>query len=133
METSHLKVHDKHLDTYGHVNHAAYLELFEEARWDYLDKKGFERGWVEENQQGPVVLEANIKYRKEVMPEEELVIESELFSHEKPMLMCAHQKMFKADGKTLAAEIDLIFGMMDLKQRKLIVPDAEFAKKMFSK
>lgn len=33
-----IKIH--HLDTFGHVNNAAYLQIFEEARsWDILDQE----------------------------------------------------------------------------------------------
>ena len=131
MEKFDTQVQKEHLDDYGHVNHAAYLEIFELARWDYLAKRGFAREWVSENQKGPVVLEANIKYRREVLPEEELHIETELLPHEKPLLMNAHQKMYKSDGKTLAAEIDLLFGMMDLEKRRLIKVEGEFAEKLF--
>ena len=27
---------EQHLDTFGHVNNAAYLVLYEEARWDFI-------------------------------------------------------------------------------------------------
>ena len=133
MENFEISVDKEHLDDYGHVNHAAYLELFEEARWDYLAKRGYARSWVVENQKGPVVLEANIKYRKEVLPEEIVHIETELLAHDKPILMNAHQKMYKADGKTLAAEIDLLFGMMDLQKRRLMAVDGQLAEDLFRK
>ncbi len=29
----HLLILEKHLDTFGHVNNASYLEILEEARW----------------------------------------------------------------------------------------------------
>ncbi len=32
---------ESHLDTFGHVNNAAYLTLFEESRWDFITKNGY--------------------------------------------------------------------------------------------
>ena len=32
----HTQIKEKDLDTLGHVNNAKYLELFEEARWDFI-------------------------------------------------------------------------------------------------
>ncbi len=33
-----IKILEHHLDTFGHVNNATYLEMYEEARWDLLNK-----------------------------------------------------------------------------------------------
>ncbi len=32
---------ESYLDSFGHVNNAAYLTLFEEARWDFITKNGY--------------------------------------------------------------------------------------------
>ncbi len=34
-------IREQHLDTFGHVNNARYLELFEQARWDFITDNGF--------------------------------------------------------------------------------------------
>jgi len=34
----HIKIRGYHIDAFGHVNHARYIQFMEEARWDYLDK-----------------------------------------------------------------------------------------------
>ena len=36
-----LTILEKHLDSFGHVNNATYLHLYEEARWDFITKRGF--------------------------------------------------------------------------------------------
>ena len=33
-------IREHHLDVFGHVNHAVYLELFEEARWELVTANG---------------------------------------------------------------------------------------------
>lgn len=35
--TTEIRVRNYHIDHFGHVNHARYLELLEEARWHYLE------------------------------------------------------------------------------------------------
>lgn len=39
-----IKVRGYHIDGFGHVNHARYMEFLEEARWAYCEENGiFER------------------------------------------------------------------------------------------
>ena len=35
--TTEIRVRSYHIDHFGHVNHARFLELLEEARWRYLE------------------------------------------------------------------------------------------------
>ena len=60
-------VREHNLDTLGHLNNASYLQLFEEARWDFSDKGGFGLDWVLSNKQSPIVLKAEMSFRKEVL------------------------------------------------------------------
>jgi len=39
MHTTEIKVRGYHLDVFGHVNNARYLEFLEEARWAIFDDK----------------------------------------------------------------------------------------------
>ena len=34
-------VQETHLDSFGHMNNAVYLEIFENARWDFIHNRGF--------------------------------------------------------------------------------------------
>ena len=36
-----LVIREQHLDTFGHVNNAKYLEILEEARWDLITGNGY--------------------------------------------------------------------------------------------
>ena len=51
-----------HLDGYGHVNNARYLELMEEARWQYLDHINAKSYFQKENL-AFVVVNINIAYK----------------------------------------------------------------------
>lgn len=113
-----------HLDSYGHVNNATYVQLYEEARWEFLTENdyGFKR--IHSSKQGPVVLEMNVKYRKELGNREWITIRSFDFSV-KGKILKMKQQMLKKDGE-IASEADLTFGFMDLEKRKLMLPPKEW-------
>lgn len=54
------------LDSFNHVNNAVYLTLFEEARWDLLTTNGYDLKKIKETGLGPVILEINLKFSKEL-------------------------------------------------------------------
>src|SRR5688572_20414816 len=74
--TYELTILENHLDTFRHVNHAVYLDLFEEARWDLVTKGGWSFTRVQQTQVGPIVLEVHVKYRKELRLREKVTIET---------------------------------------------------------
>ena len=49
-------------DPFGHANHRAYFEWFEEARNRYLEAVGL--GRLAADQPGPVIAETSIRYRR---------------------------------------------------------------------
>ena len=58
-----IKIRGYHLDFYGHVNNARYLEFLEEARWAYLEE-GVDLGFWKERGLGFVVASVTINYRR---------------------------------------------------------------------
>lgn len=54
-------IRESHLDTFGHVNNATYLTLFEEARWDIVRSRGFGLDDIKRTGLGPTLLEVNVK------------------------------------------------------------------------
>lgn len=121
------KVLEGHLDTFGHVNNATYLQLFEESRWDFITTNGWGLKEVQERQMGPVILELNLKFKKEITNRETITIHSESRDMENKLVMNLHQEMKKEDGQ-VAAILDLKVGLMDLSKRRLIPPTDEWFK-----
>ncbi len=108
----------EHLDFIGHVNNATYLQLMEDARWHMYDHFGYNKEIVQEEKKGPIVLETHIKYRKEVLLDEVIAIETNCTNY-RGLLGEIHQTIYKEDGKR-SCYADLTFGFFDLVQRKLI-------------
>lgn len=119
-----LVIKEHHLDSYGHVNNATYLALFEEARWEAITGRGYGFQQVHNTGLGPVVLEIQLKFLKELKLREIITITLEVESYEGKIFKL-RQKMLKADGETAA---DAVFtgGFFDLKNRKLIMPNADW-------
>ena len=59
-------IRENHLDTFGHVNNATYLQLLEEARWEFITSRGYDLNYVQKVGIGPVILEINMKFLKEL-------------------------------------------------------------------
>lgn len=118
---------EKHLDSFGHVNNAAYLELYEEARWDFITKHGFGLERIKKEKKGPVVLEANLKFKKELLNREVITILSTSRSIIRDKIMTLEQQMIKADG-SIASELLLTVGFFDLSSRQLIPPEEGWLK-----
>jgi YbgC/YbaW family acyl-CoA thioester hydrolase len=118
---------EKHLDSFGHVNNAAYLELYEEARWDFITKHGFGLERIKKEKKGPVVLEANLKFKKELLNREVITILSTSRNIIRDKIMTLEQQMIKADG-SIASELLLTVGFFDLSSRQLIPPEEGWLK-----
>ena len=121
-------IRESNLDTFGHMNNAAYLQLFEEARWEYITQNGYGLKKVQELQQGPVVLELTMKFRKEIGLREKITITMQLLET-KGKISRFRQEMLKEDG-SVATELELVFGLFDLKTRRLVDPTPAWKKAM---
>lgn len=119
-----LLIRESHLDTYGHVNNARYLDMYEEARWQLVTDRGYGFKKVHESGQGPVILEVNLKFMKELRLREEITITTELIDYPGKVGRLK-QQMIKPDG-TVASEAVFVFGLFDLKARKMIEPTPEW-------
>jgi acyl-CoA thioester hydrolase len=117
-------IREQHLDAYGHVNNAAYMVLFEEARWEWITPQGFGADRVQQIQYGPVLLEAEIRFRREIKLREKIRIHTSL-KEQKGRISYIYQEMIKEDGQ-LGADGTFVVGLFDLKARKLMAPTPEW-------
>ena len=128
MPTLHEKpvvISEAHLDSFGHLNNARYLELFEQARWDLIHERGFGLETIRRTRTGPTILGVEMKFLQELAPREQIVIRSELVSYERKVGRM-RQVMLKGDG-TSACEAVFTFGLFHLDLRRLVEPTPEWA------
>lgn len=114
-------IRERHLDTFGHVNNAQYLMLFEEARWEMITSRGYGIEQVHERQIGTVVLECKVRFVRELKLREEITIRTRIREIRKKIIFLVHE-LRNESGET-AAEAEFTLGCFDLRERKLITPD----------
>ncbi len=119
-----ITIKEHHLDSYRHVNNAMYLSLYEEARWEFISQRGYGYQVVHDTGMGPVVLEINLKFLKELTARETIKITFEMISYEGKIFKLK-QQMIKSNGD-VASEALFTGGFFDLKNRKLILPNDQW-------
>jgi acyl-CoA thioester hydrolase len=111
-------IRERHLDSFGHVNNAQYLVLFEEARWEMITLRGYGLEQVQRNRVGTVVLECQVRFKRELHLREEIVIRTRVSGVSKKTLVLM-QELVREDG-LVAAEATFLLGCFDMSARKLI-------------
>jgi acyl-CoA thioester hydrolase len=119
-----ITIREEHLDTFGHVNNARYLEIFEQARWDLITEGGFGLDFIQSSGTGPVVLELSLRFMREVKNRQQMRIRTTLDSYEGKIgrmtqLLVDEQDQVCCEGKFVIAQ-------WDMKTRKLIPPTLEW-------
>lgn len=121
-----ITIKEFHLDTFGHVNNAVYMEIFEEARWQRITENGYGLEVVQKLQKGPIILDCSIQFLKELKLREDITVTVETVMH-KGKISKLEQKMIKSDG-SIAAKAEYTVGFFDMVERKLISASPEWQK-----
>lgn len=118
-----LVILEGHLDTFGHVNNAAYLTILEEARWELLTTQNYGLKKIQETKLGPTILELKLSFLKELRLRDTIIIETQMLSYEKKIGKLS-QKILRGDEICCTAEFTI--GLFSLAERKLILPTQEW-------
>jgi len=119
-----LLIVERHLDTFGHVNNATYLEIFEQARWQWITDGGFDLARIQELGQGPTVLECALRFRRELRNRTAVTVLSKITSYV-GKIGRMHQEIRTTAGD-VACDADFVMGLFDTRTRKLIEPTPEW-------
>lgn len=118
------RIIERHLDTFGHVNNATYLQILEEARWEFITARGYGMDQILESQIGPTILDCHIKFIKELTLRQDVTLYSQALSYDRKIARL-RQWIENAEGE-LCCEAELTIGLFDLKARKLVLPTPEW-------
>lgn len=121
-----LTILEAHLDTFGHVNNAQYLTLFEQARWQVITERGFGLREIQKSGTGPVVLEASLRFKRELKLREKIIIRT-FIPTENGKIATLKQEMVKENGE-VACEASFTIAFFDTKARKIIEASPEWRK-----
>lgn len=119
-----LTIREYHLDTFGHVNNAAYLQICEEARWELITARGFGLNTIIKTGLGPTIVEINMKFKKEIRLRQQITIASQTLSYKKKIAVLLHEIL--NENNEVLFEATITFGLFDVKERKLVLPTPEW-------
>lgn len=119
-----LIIKENHLDSFGHVNNAVYLQILEEARWELITQYGYGLEDIQRLRKGPVILEVNVKFMKELKLREKIKIETQCIDIQTKVLHLT-QKITNEKDETCTSAV-FILGFFDLNKRKIINPPSEW-------
>lgn len=114
-----IKVRGYHIDLYGHVNNARYLEFLEEARWNFLEQQA-EIDYLMSSGLGLAVVNVNINFRRGAFMGEEIEILTELTKIGNKSALI-QQKIVLKGTDTLIADADITFVVTDQKAQKAVI------------
>ena len=121
--TTEVKIRGYHLDVYGHVNNARYLEFLEEARWDLFENH-FELERWKAKQLGFFVVRIAINYRRPASLGDVLSIATHI-SHFGKKSAVFTQRIFRKADEELVADADITFTLADLKTGRAVPIEGE--------
>ncbi|WP_293935944.1 thioesterase family protein [Iodobacter sp.] len=127
-QTTEIKVRGYHLDLYGHVNNARYLEFLEEARWALVDESGGLE-WFTNERLALVISRVDIRYKRPATMGDVLKIETRLtYIGEKEGII--NQRILRLDNDKLVAEADVTFAVISAKTPGALPLDGELAERL---
>ena len=123
-----IKVRGYHLDVYGHVNNARYLEFLEEGRWQAFEEQGSFEALTKAGL-GFSVVNININYMRPALLGDVLAIETSLKSiSNKSAIM--HQVVHLRDTTKIVAQADVTFVMVSAQTGRAVDLDKALMEKL---
>ncbi len=123
MDITHAKVRGYHLDLYGHVNNARYLEFLEEGRWSFYEKR-VDRDQIHSRGLGLVVVNNNINYRYPARLHDILEIRTDV-ERIGGKSLTFKQEIYLKGTNTLVIDASVVFVILNMKTGKAIEIDEE--------
>ena len=114
------QVRAEQVDSYGHVNNAQYLQMFELARWEWIGPWGGNKALAEELGVGPIVIEITVRFLKELKLGDNLVVKSKREGHLGRIFRIDHE-IIDPSGEC-ACRANFRMGFMNLNTRRLVEP-----------
>lgn len=79
IHQANFKIRTFHTDAFGHVNNARYLELLEEARWQFADSIQLVE-MLKQQELGFIIIDLRIRFREPVSEGDEISVATSLIT-----------------------------------------------------
>ncbi|HMV08230.1 MAG TPA: acyl-CoA thioesterase [Cyclobacteriaceae bacterium] len=119
------------IDANRHLRHSVYYDFGAAARMQLLSERGLTTHKLEELQIGPVLFREEAVFRREIHLEDQITITVEMHKASEDYSRWSLRHTFLKQDGTLSATLTIDGAWIDLRLRKLAMPD-EFIKKVFS-
>jgi thioesterase-3 len=123
IPSTEVKIRGYHLDVYGHVNNARYLEFLEEARWALFEEHFDIERWREKNL-GFFIVSITIQYRKPVFLGDVLRITTHVSRFGTKSAVFT-QQISSVKSNERVADADITFVLADLKTGRAVPIEGE--------
>ncbi len=127
-----ITVRSSHIDMFGHVNNARYIEFLEWGRVQVAEDHGIDLPAMAAQGIGPAVVHLEINYRKEASMGDILIIHSQPVEIKNDKVGIIEQTITNKKTGEVICDALVTFVMFDLRQRKS-VPMPDSMKKLFPK
>ncbi|MEQ6889497.1 thioesterase family protein [Halomonas sp. CS7] len=124
-----LRVRGYHLDGYGHVNNARYLEFLEEGRWAYFDERPRLAAFLSRGDLAFVAVNLNIDYRRAAVAGDDLEVLTRL-SEIGSRRARIHQEIGRVSDGKVVASADITFVLLDVATGRAVTIDGEIREAM---
>ena len=114
------KIRNYHIDSYGHVNNAVYVQFLEDARTDFFDYMGFSLSCLASKNIFIYITEINIKYLKPGFLDDIIVVTASVEKMSRVRITWL-QEIFKKDEKLISAYVTGAF--MNSNKKPIKIPD----------
>lgn len=114
-------------DHFGHMNVKFYIEKFDQANCNLFATVGLTPRYFRKNNMGMAALEQRILYKRELLPGDNVSIESAVLKMTNKTLHTRH-KMINIESGEIAAEMNLVAAHLDMALRKAC-PLPDFVKR----
>lgn len=119
-----LRVRGYHLDGYGHVNNARYLEFLEEGRWGYFDDRPDLARHFASGDPALVAVNLNINYRQAAVAGDDLEVLTRIAELSSRSARMYQEIRRIGDGKQIA-DADLTFVLLDVRAKQAMAIEGE--------
>ena len=99
---SHFRVRSYELDSLGHLNHAVFLNYFEQARFDTLEQVGISPSELETRGWGVHVVRVEVDFRRECQQGDALIVRTEVESMRNSSMVLRQTMERESSGEGVA-------------------------------
>lgn len=119
----HVQVRSYELDSFGHLNHAVYLQYFEFARFEALAAGGFDVRELGRRGEGVHVVRVEVDYRRETRLGDLLVIRTVARELRNSSMTLEQRALLGGDPEAVAAEARVVAVWIGSDGRPMRIPD----------